>query len=118
VSALAYVIVALATYRLARVIASDTISATLRGRLYRFAWDDENPEVVTVDGEEVFVPTARAAWRTYLYELLTCPVCAGVWVAAGVYSAWRWWDTEAVHAVIVVAAVAGLQCFLATRADA
>jgi uncharacterized protein (DUF2062 family) len=118
VSALAYVIVALATYRLARVIALDNLTATLRGRLFNFAWDTDEVEETVIDGEVAFVPTARAAWRTYLYELLTCPVCAGVWVAAGVYSAWRWWDTEAVHAVIVVAAVAGLQCFLATRADA
>ena len=53
--------------------------------------------------------------RTYINELFNCPLCLGVWVSAATYSAWRWWDTEAVHAVIVIFAVAGAQCFLALR---
>jgi hypothetical protein len=32
-----------------------------------------------------------------------------------VYAAWRWWDTDAVHAVIAIFAIAGLQCFLALK---
>jgi hypothetical protein len=119
VSALVYVLLALAAYRMARVVTTDSISLAFRERLYRWTWDDTNPEVQREpDGTEVFVPKARAPWRTYAYELFTCPLCLGFWAAAAVYSAWRWWDTDAVHAVIAVFAIAGLQCFLATREGA
>lgn len=114
-NALVYVVLALAAYRIARVPTKDSISLAWRERLYAWAWDDENAEVQhTADGD-VFVPKSRGSVRSYVYELLTCPLCLGVWVAAAVYSAWRWWDTDAVHAVIAIFAVAGLQCFLALK---
>jgi hypothetical protein len=107
VSALAYALVALAAYRLTRVVTTDSISLAARDRLFLWAWDDTDEIVV-----------ARAPWRTYVYELFTCSWCLGVWVSAAVYSAWRWWDAEAVRAVIAVFAVAGAQGFLASRRDA
>lgn len=116
-NALVYVLLAFAAYRLTRIVTTDTISLPFRERLYRFAWSDEDGTVETREKGKVLVPKARAAWRTYLYELLTCPLCLGVWVAAGVYSAWRWWDTDAVHAFIAIFAVAGAQCFLQMRED-
>lgn len=108
------IVVALAAYRVARLVALDTISLPFRERLFSFAYDEEHP----VEGDGEWVAAPRAGWRTWLYDLFTCPLCVGVWVSAGLYAAWRWWDTDPVRAVIVVLAVAGAQCFLATREGA
>lgn len=114
-SALTYVLLAFAAYRVARIVTTDTISIPFRERLYDWAWDEENGKVERKAETAIVTPVARAAWRTYVYELFTCPLCLGVWVAAALYCAWRWWDTEAVRAVIAIFAIAGAQCFLQTR---
>lgn len=118
IAPLAFLIVSLAAYRLTRVVTTDTISDPFRDRVYRWAWnDDETVEIVDDQGRKVRAPTPRAGWRTWVYGLVSCPLCFGVWVSAGTYSAWRWWDTGAVRAVIAAFAVAGLQCFLAAKED-
>ena len=110
-SAVAYVLIALASYRIARAITVDTISAAARGRVYRWAWDDDTP--IPIPGTTEYSPTARGSVRTYLFDLVSCPVCMGVWVSAAVYATWRWWANDVTHAVIAIFAVAGLQCLLA-----
>lgn len=113
------VVLALATYRVARIIAEDTISEPARERMYRWAWDDAHPdESVDDDGKRVLLAHPRAAWRTWVHGLFTCPLCIGVWTAAALYALWRFVDWEPVNVAIVMLAIAGLQCFLATRADA
>lgn len=104
-SALAFLIGFLAAYRIARVVTQDSISLDFRRALRRWAWrdDDGDPPV----GDWV------SAWRSYVYVLLTCPLCLGVWVAALVYVAWVNWSWS--HPPLVVMAIAGAQCFLATR---
>lgn len=101
------VVVALATYRAARIVALDTITDQPRDALYRWAY-------VVERGQE----RARAAWRTYVYALVSCPLCVGVWIAAGFYVLWCWSGSSAVRSALVVLALAGAQCFLATRTDA
>lgn len=107
------VVLALATFRLARLIAADTITAPLRDRLTRWAWtietDDETG--LAIDAKP------RAPWRTWVYELLTCQQCLGVWVGVAVYCAWRWGGDVAL-AILTVAALVGLQAFLAWVTEA
>lgn len=108
-------VLALATYRAARIATVDTISDPFREILRRWAWDDDNAQQAT-DGNYYAVP--RAPWRTWVNELVTCPLCFGVWTAALLYVLWRWSGSPAVQAGIVVLALAGAQCFLASRTDA
>lgn len=110
----AFVVVGLATYRLARIVTLDTISQPFRDSLFRWAYDVNNP--VEVDGERIASP--RGPIRVWVYDLASCPLCAGVWIAAGLYVLWRWSDSDAVRSGIVILAAAGVQCFLASRADA
>jgi hypothetical protein len=113
--AVGWVVVALAAYRLARIVAEDAISDVFREHVYEWAWDEQ---VDVVMGQEVATPVARAAWRTYVYALVSCPLCLGVWFAAGLYVVWRWWTWMPAQAFVIVLAIAGLQCFLATREGA
>ena len=122
-----FVVVALASYRAARIVATDTISDAFRDRVYRFAWADPDdpryldlgpaPGEAHVVGDRI-LPKPVAPWRTYVYGLVSCPLCIGVWIAAAFYVAWRWWDWMPVRALLVILAIAGVQCFLATRQDA
>lgn len=107
-------ILALATYRAARIPTKDTISEPFREKLYQWAWDDEHP----VRQGNDWVASPRAPWRTYVHELITCPLCFGVWTAALLYVLWRWSGSPAVQSAIVILALAGVQCFLASRQDA
>lgn len=116
IDAVAFVVVALAAYRLTRIVTLDTISDPFRARLHRWAWNDDDPvEGVDDEGRPAFFARPRAAWRTWVDGLVTCPLCLGVWVSAATYAAWRWWDVAPVRAVIAIFAVAGLQCFLASK---
>lgn len=102
-----FVVVALASFRLTRALTTDKISLPWRDRLYDFAWDDDHPVEVPNTLPTAYEPAPRAPWRTWAWTLFTCAWCLGFWVAAGLYSAWRWWDTDAVRAIITVFAVAG-----------
>ena len=102
------VVLAFATYRLARILPSDSIALGIRERLFAWAWDTSGPK-----------PVARAGWRTYVYDFVTCQHCQGVWIAIAIYCAWRWAGDVAL-AIIAVAAVAGVQSAVASftiRAD-
>ena len=114
-SATGLVLIALATYRAARFFAADSLWAVPRQRLYRWAWDDEHPDVLD-DGVGTFVPHSRGPVRSYVYELATCQWCLGVWLAVGFYAAWRWGGNVS-HAIIAVLAIAGGQGFLVSRGD-
>lgn len=113
-----FVVVALASYRGARIVTKDTLTEPFREKLYAWTWDDTKPVQHGTGSEAEWVASARAGWRTYVYELLTCPLCFGVWTAAGLYVLWRWSGSPAVRSGIVILALAGVQCFLASRTDA
>lgn len=104
------VVLAFATFRLARLVAIDSLTLPFRERIYDFAWTGEFP-----DGSARPEPVARAPWRTYVYELVTCPHCIGVWWAIAVYCAWRWGGDVALG-IIAVIAIAGAQSALSSFA--
>lgn len=86
---------ALAAYRAARLVAIDSITDPLR----RALWIRSGVTAANPSGRR---PTV------WLYGLLSCPHCLGVWISVGTYAAW----TEAPgssHWPITAAAVAGLQ---------
>jgi hypothetical protein len=102
-------VLGLAAFRLTRLVTTDTITDPLRGWLYRWAWDESTPiEVTAPDGRRVLVPSPRAAWRTWLYDLLTCPWCLGVWFSAAVWALWKYGDAPG-RGFIAVFAIAGFQ---------
>lgn len=102
------VVLWLAAFRATRLLTRDAVTDTWRDKLFNFAWDTEHLEVV--DGAER--PTARAPWRTQVWELFTCQWCLGVWLSAAAWAAW-YWGGRAALAVLVILAVAGAQGVLA-----
>jgi hypothetical protein len=115
------VVLAFAAFRLTRMVTDDSLTHAFRGRLYRWAWNDAEPvEVTDENGAAVMVPSSRGPVRSYVYELLTCPWCLGVWVSALVYVLWRWADVLPIRAGLVILALAGAQgsiAYLASRKD-
>lgn len=116
----------LAAYRITRVVTEDSITDAPRDRIYHWAWVEPGDGVAyqmfasRYDGEPG-QPVPRAPWRTYVNELVNCPWCMGVWVSFAVTAFWAWVvrDGIAVAAYLVVAAaVAGGQGFVASRKDA
>lgn len=104
------VVLGFAAFRVTRVATADSITQPWRELLYRFAWDADHP--VVNHGLGIVEPAPRAGWRTWFYELMTCPWCLGVWVSIGVYTLWRWGGDVGL-AVVAVAGVAGVQGFIA-----
>lgn len=94
------VVLALATYRCARLVSRDTLTMPMRDSLYAWAYSDRRG-----------TPTPRAPWRTWVYELVTCPLCIGVWTGGAVYLLWRYGGTI-INGLLVVLAIAGAQCAL------
>lgn len=89
VSAVELAVLALASFRVTRLIVTDTFWANTRARL--LVWLDRHGPI----GQ-------KAA------ELLSCSWCTGVWVSGGLYAAWRAGVPAAEH-LVLVAAVAGGQ---------
>lgn len=112
------VVLATGSYRVTRLFTRDSLTEVPRERLYRWAWDDESGDPATGPDGDYIVPASRGALRTYVYTLLTCAACLGVWVSATLYVLWRWVGGDVVDSALVVLAVAGVQCFLATRWEA
>lgn len=120
------VVVALAVYRVARIIPLDSIAHDVRVVLYRFAWSDveQHPVIDDTGATTGWITRARAepvprggAWRCYLNALCTCPICLGFWLAPAAYALVRWGGH--VHAtpgvggaLVAVLAIAGAACAL------
>ncbi|HWH00605.1 MAG TPA: DUF1360 domain-containing protein [Pilimelia sp.] len=66
-----------ATHKLSRVLAKDAVTSPLRAPFTRYQEPQGSAEV----GEEVRAPRGSRAHA--LGELLTCPFCLAMWVAAG-----------------------------------
>lgn len=125
------VVVAFASYRITRVITTDTLLAAARERLYRWAWvEPDEPELYAIrraehpvvgfgHDDEANPPMPRnGGLRTYVNELFNCPWCMGVWISYAVLAFWCWVvrDGVAVAAYLVLgAAVAGAQGWLQSR---
>lgn len=87
----------LAAYRLARVIALDSITEPFRAWLYRHAYP----------GARSGVRDTRRPW-SWLYGLLSCCYCCGLWISVLTYAAWTECPSWS-HWPITAAAVAGAQ---------
>ena len=117
------VILGLAAYRAARLIATDSLTQDARAALYRWAWLDPP------DGERAWscfdkdgndAPCPRGRVRPYVYELITCPFCIGVWMSGAAFVVWALWlgcFPNLAVSLLVVLAVAGVQS-LAQALDA
>lgn len=68
------VLVAIATHKLSRMLAKDTITSPLRAPFTRYEHPAGNSEVA----EEV---RGEGGTRHALGELVSCPFCIGVWIA-------------------------------------
>ena len=69
------VMLGLATYRSGRLVAYERVAAPLRGPVTDTVPDGSGAgESVVASGD---------GWRWTLGELVSCPVCVGTWVAAG-----------------------------------
>lgn len=94
------VVLGLAAYRLARLVAVDSLTEDVRAVVYRWAWIDD-PDA-DVD------PSPRGRVRPYLYELLTCPFCVGVWTSAGVFVVYGLVAASLAGWYVAIPAVAGV----------
>lgn len=101
----AIAVLAFATYRIAQLVTTDTLTEPFRNRLWAWAW--------IMDADQGS-PRPRAAWRTWVDNMLTCAQCIGVWTAGGLYALWDHW--HAARWVITIAAVAGLASLCAWAA--
>lgn len=117
---LAHLVVALAAYRITRVIVDDTITASWRTWLWRHAYvvggydaaTDRNVAVRRDGGGTL----AGWAW-VKAYQLFTCPFCTGWWVTIAFYVAWFGWPSSA-RDVVRLAAAIGMQAFVSSRPGA
>jgi hypothetical protein len=92
----AFVLLALASYRLWRLLAEDDLLDRPRRWALRLGdWEDGQP---VPDGY-------RIKWG----EFLACPWCAGFWIAVGWWAAWLAWDdTLALAVPFALSAILGL----------
>lgn len=118
-TALALLLDALATYRLARLVTADGIADGPRDAVVRAAYEIAGRAEEARQTEPDVAAGERAAWSNYamddddppkLAELITCRWCAGMWLAAAVVAmrrmAPRAWSPVA--AVLAFSAAAAL----------
>jgi hypothetical protein len=111
-------VVGFAAFRLARVIAQDTITDPAR----RWLWE-RSRYAVDVDGPPQGISLKRLATHghsrlardrssviDWVYGLVSCPFCCGWWIALGLFFAWQGWGWTNLLAGI---AAAGVQATLA-----
>jgi hypothetical protein len=96
-SPMSLVLLALASYRLGRILALDDVTEPLRKPFF---------EIREVDGEREEVPI-RHGFRGAIAALLSCPDCTGYWMAALLVYANLLWPAPAC-VVTLVFAVNGL----------
>lgn len=119
------VILALGAYRLTRLVTADTIALPLREALFKWAYTDDPQarQAWRVLHPEAEIPShVPKGWefRTWVYDLMTCDQCLGVWWSAAVYCAWRFGlghEGDVWAGLLTVAAVAGAQSLFAWVAD-
>ena len=95
---------ALAVYRLATLSAKDKITEPAREWLRERAYTDA--------GNRRHGAAAAIAW--WLYELVICPWCIGLWLAAGVVALTRF-DPHAWQYAAMALALSGVAGFLSER---
>ena len=106
--ALDFIILALASFRLTRLIVFDKITAFLRKPFF------EEIEEKNEAGEvEIYIVPKKTGLRGWLGELLSCYWCTGIWIAIIIVTVsyfFPFWSSP----FIVVLAVAGLAALIET----
>ena len=116
----------LASYRLSRLVTTDTIWGE-PPETHEDEMVDASGAVVTMrrrdHGTELRAMLDRRLigddgnplgfWRGKFATLIGCPLCAGVWMSALVVWSWHWGEWS--QWGLIVAAVAGAQGFMASR---
>lgn len=119
-AALPLVVDALAAYRVTRLATADTIFHGPRDAIVRWSYRRQGREAV-----ERPMPEVPGAWAEVamadddppkLATLVTCRWCMGVWVAAGVVAARRYWP-EAWGPAADTMALAALAALIARAED-
>lgn len=114
---LALAVVALAAYRLTRVVVEDTITASFRAWVWRRAYVPAGYDA-RADRDTAVRRHGRAGWAwEKLFQLVTCPFCLGWWVTIGLFVAWFGWPSTAREVVLLAAAI-GMQAFISSRPHA
>ncbi|MFB6465361.1 DUF1360 domain-containing protein [Cytobacillus sp. Hz8] len=103
-----FILLALASFRLTRLIVYDKITAFLRAPFF----DEMEEENESGEKEIYFVPK-KTPIRGFIGELLGCYWCTGIWSAMILYSGFLFWPTI-LGPVLVVLAVAGLAAIVET----
>jgi len=119
------VILAFATYRLTRIVTIDKISEPFREAFFNWAYKPlqdpaETEAWILVHPDAKDIPShVPRGWeiRTWVYDLMTCDQCLGVWFGVGVYCIWRF-ALPAGHGdvwagILTVAALCGAQSLMA-----
>ena len=118
-TALVLLVLALAAYRITRLVVEDSLTERPRGWMRRrfplagdqFAGENSRPK----RGKPLYNHTSHPQWvasqDTFVGKLLDCTYCSGAWVSAGVFSAWHWGGPVAWW-ILVAVAVAGAQALL------
>jgi hypothetical protein len=112
-----FVLLSLATYRLGHLVAYDRVMEPYRSPFARTVPDSTGAgESVEAKGEGV---------RHTLGQLITCPICAGTWIAAGLVYALVWlpdltrlflWMTAVIGLAELVHALSEVWCWSAQLA--
>lgn len=105
----ALAVMALATYRTTRIFTVDKLSEPWRVAVFAWAYVEQPGSAPRPRG---------GAWRTWLYELISCPYCLSVWCAGALFLLWRW-GGPSLRGLIAVLAIAGVAAFMQshTRED-
>ncbi|RKQ37254.1 DUF1360 domain-containing protein [Oceanobacillus halophilus] len=108
ITGLEVILLALATFRLTRLIVFDKISQFLRSPFH------EEVEEKETDGDVVtYIQIKGTGLRAWIGELLSCYWCTGIWCAAtliGLYYIWA----DIMEVIIIILAVAGAAGVLET----
>lgn len=118
-----FALLALAAFRVYRLIARDTITEPVREAItYRddreVALGDELADKLKERGIEVVGddrPTK--GWRVYLSTLIRCPWCAGFYVSVAWWASWSEWPRPTLFAAVPWA-VSAVVAMLAKNLDA
>ncbi|WP_026561088.1 DUF1360 domain-containing protein [Bacillus sp. J37] len=97
-----FLIIALASFRLTRLMVFDKITSFIRSPFHR------EMEEINENGEtEIYIEIKGKGIRAWIGELLSCYWCTGVWCTAFLCGLWWFWPIGA-EPLLVILAIAGL----------
>ena len=107
-----FILLALASFRLTRLVIFDKITEFIR-RPFFVEWTEVNE-----DGEEeTYIRPKEKGIQSWIGELLSCYWCMGVWSSIGLYGGFIFFPSI-FQPIIVIFAIAGLAAFIETLVHA